>query len=42
LSQVTLSACQQCVRTMNTYARRNKIPIEVMDVIQLVERAVKV
>ena len=34
-----VTACQQCVRTMNTYARRNKLPLEVMDIVQLVQKA---
>ncbi len=34
-----VTSCQQCVRTMLTYAKRNKVPIEVMDVTQLVRRA---
>ena len=29
------TACQQCVRTMGAYARRNKIPIDVLDLAQL-------
>ncbi|MEJ2169658.1 MAG: heterodisulfide reductase-related iron-sulfur binding cluster, partial [Desulfobacterales bacterium] len=34
-----ITACQQCVRTMNTYVRRNKLPLEVMDIVQLVRKA---
>ena len=34
-----VTACQQCVRTMATHTRRNKIKIEVMDIVQLVQRA---
>ena len=34
-----VTACQQCVRTMNTYVRRNKIKFEVMDIVQLVQKA---
>jgi heterodisulfide reductase subunit D len=40
-AQVVVSTCQQCVRTMATYARRNKVPIEVMDLTQLVQKALK-
>jgi heterodisulfide reductase subunit D len=40
-AQAIVTSCQQCVRTMTTYVKRNKIPIEVMDVIQLVRRAVR-
>jgi len=38
-AQVVVTACQQCVRTMTTYAKRNKIPIEVMDITQLIHKA---
>lgn len=38
-AQAVVTACQQCVRTMTTYARRNKIPVQVMDVVQLVHKA---
>ncbi len=38
-AQAVVTACQQCVRTMTTYARRNKMNIEVMDITQLVQRA---
>jgi heterodisulfide reductase subunit D len=34
-----VTACQQCVRVMNTYVRRNKIELEVMDIVQLVRKA---
>ncbi|MCG2750348.1 MAG: (Fe-S)-binding protein [Desulfobacteraceae bacterium] len=36
-ASTVVTACQQCVRTMNTYAKRNKIPLDVMDITQLVE-----
>ena len=39
--QAVVSSCQQCVRTMATYARRNKIPLEVLDITQLMRRALK-
>jgi len=38
-AQAVVTACQQCVRTMTTYARRNKVAIEVMDITQLVQKA---
>ena len=38
-AQAVVTACQQCVRTMNTYVRRNKIKLEVLDIVQLVDRA---
>jgi len=34
-----VTSCQQCVRTMATYCRRNKINLEVLDITQLVQRA---
>ncbi len=40
-AQVVVTACQQCVRTMATYTRRNKISIEVMDIVQLIQKALK-
>jgi heterodisulfide reductase subunit D len=40
-AEAVISACQQCVRTMTTYAKRNKIPIEVMDITMLVRRALE-
>jgi heterodisulfide reductase subunit D len=38
-AQAIVTTCQQCVRTMTTYAKRNKVQIEVMDLSQLVRRA---
>jgi heterodisulfide reductase subunit D len=38
-ANAVVTACQQCVRTMNTYMRRNKLSIEVMDIVQLVKKA---
>lgn len=40
-AQAVVTACQQCVRVMTTYVRRNKIKLEVMDIIQLVQKALK-
>ena len=39
--QAVVTSCQQCVRTMLTYVRRNKIELEVLDIVQLVHRALK-
>ena len=36
-----ITACQQCVRTMNTYVRRKKVSLEVMDIVQLIQKALK-
>lgn len=38
-AEAIVTACQQCVRTMNTCVKRNKIQLEVMDITQLIERA---
>ncbi len=38
-AQAVVTACQQCVRTMTTYTRRNKIPVQVMDIVQLIQKA---
>ena len=40
-ARAVVTSCQQCVRTMTTYARRNEAPIEVMDVTQLIQRSLK-
>jgi heterodisulfide reductase subunit D len=40
-AQAVVTSCQQCVRTMTTYAKRNKVPIEVLDITQLVQKALK-
>jgi heterodisulfide reductase subunit D len=40
-AQVVVTSCQQCVRTMMTYVRRNKVPLEVLDSTQLLHRALK-
>jgi len=36
-AEAVVSSCQQCLRTMATYARRNKLPLKVMDVTQLLQ-----
>jgi heterodisulfide reductase subunit D len=38
-ADAVVTACQQCVRTMTTHVRRNKIDIEVMDITQLIHKA---
>lgn len=38
-AEAVVTACQQCVRTMTTFVRRNKVPLEVLDITQLVHRA---
>jgi heterodisulfide reductase subunit D len=38
-AQAVVTSCQQCVRTMTSYVKRNKIRLEVLDLVQLVRRA---
>ena len=38
-AQAVVTSCQQCVRTMLTHVRRNKIELEVLDIVQLIYRA---
>jgi heterodisulfide reductase subunit D len=38
-AQAVVTSCQQCVRTMMAYVRRNKVPVEVLDLTQLVRKA---
>lgn len=38
-AQAVITTCQQCVRTMTAYVRRNRVPIDVMDLTQLVQKA---
>ncbi|MBU2498846.1 MAG: (Fe-S)-binding protein, partial [Proteobacteria bacterium] len=40
-AQAVITSCQQCVRAMTTYVRRNKIPLEVLDITELLQRALK-
>ena len=40
-AQAIVTSCQQCVRTMTTYVRRNKVPLQVLDITQLIHRALK-
>jgi heterodisulfide reductase subunit D len=38
-ADAVVTSCQQCVRTMMTYVRRNKLPLDVLDITQLIHRA---
>jgi heterodisulfide reductase subunit D len=38
-ADAVVTSCQQCVRTMMTYVRRNKVPLDVLDITQLIHRA---
>lgn len=38
-AEAIVTACQQCVRTMLTYCKRNKVPMKVMDITMLVHSA---
>ena len=40
-AQAVITSCQQCVRTMLTHVKRNKIPLEVLDITQLILRALQ-
>ena len=40
--QSVITSCQQCVRTITTFVKRNKIPLEVMDIVQLVRKALEI
>lgn len=39
--RTVVTACQQCVRTLASSARRNKVALEVLDIVQLVRRALE-
>lgn len=38
-ARAVVTACQQCVRTMATYTRRNKVPVDVLDITMLLHKA---
>ncbi|ADK86338.1 protein of unknown function DUF224 cysteine-rich region domain protein [Desulfarculus baarsii DSM 2075] len=38
-AQAVVTSCQQCVRTMTGHVRKNKLPLEVLDLTQLTLRA---
>jgi heterodisulfide reductase subunit D len=40
-AQAVVTSCQQCVRTMMSHVKRNKVKLEVLDIVQLVRRALK-
>ena len=40
-AEAIITNCQQCVRTMMTYAKRNKVNIDVMDMSQLVAKSLE-
>ena len=40
-AETVVTSCQQCVRAMTTYVRRNKIRLRVMDITELIHRALK-
>jgi heterodisulfide reductase subunit D len=39
-ADTVISSCQQCVRTMKSYVRLNKIKLEVLDIVELVNKAI--
>jgi len=40
-AEAVVTSCQQCVRTMMSYVKRNKIQLEVLDIVQLVRKSLK-
>ncbi len=40
-ARTVVTSCQQCVRVMQTYVRRNKIDLEVMDIVELIQKILK-
>ncbi len=40
-AEAVITSCQQCVRTMKGYVRLNKIKLEVLDIVELVKKALK-
>lgn len=38
-ADAVITSCQQCVRTMKGYARLNKMKLEVLDIVELVKKA---
>ena len=38
-ADTVVTSCQQCVRTMNSFCKEKQAAIEVMDIVQLIERA---
>ena len=40
-AEAVVTSCQQCVRTMITYVKRNKLSLEVLDITQLIQKALK-
>ena len=40
-ADAVITSCQQCVRTMKGYVRLNKIKLEVMDIVELVNKAMR-
>jgi heterodisulfide reductase subunit D len=38
-AQAVVTSCQQCVRTMTSHVKRNKIKLEVLDIVQLVRKS---
>ena len=38
-AQAVITSCQQCVRTMTSHVKRNKIQLDVLDIVQLVRKS---
>lgn len=41
-TEAVITAYQQCVRTKASYAMRNKISLEVLDIVQLIQKALRI
>lgn len=41
-AQAVVTCCQQCVRTMTAYVKKSQIPVEVLDITQLLHRALAI
>ncbi|MFH1135919.1 MAG: (Fe-S)-binding protein [Pseudomonadota bacterium] len=41
-AEAVVTSCQQCVRTMTSYVRKNKVPLEVLDLSQVVRMALDI
>ncbi len=40
-AQAVITSCQQCVRTITTWVRRNEVPIQVFDITRFIRRALQ-
>ena len=40
-AQAVITSCQQCVRTITTWVRRNEVPVQVFDITRFIRRALQ-